>query len=158
MAGLAAPERDPPNPSERNGHAEDSAGRGFMQQALDQARKALDLGEVPVGCVFVHEGAVIGTGHNRTNLEFNATRHAEVVAIDEILLHSGGAYDASIFSQCDLYVTCEPCIMCAAALAEVRVRRVFFGCHNYRFGGCGSVLKLHEGKSVVFHLVPTQGS
>ncbi|RHY24649.1 hypothetical protein DYB32_008757 [Aphanomyces invadans] len=111
---------------------------------------ALDRGEVPVGCVFVLNNEVIGRGGNRTNELFNATKHAELVAIDAILEEE--AYTSSTFRECTLYdcryVTCEPCIMCAAALALLHVKRVVFGCHNDRFGGNGSILSLQDAKYV----------
>lgn len=118
----------------------------FMDLALAQGKLALDHDEVPVGCIFVHipTNTVIGTGYNLTNVERNAMRHAEMVAIDQILLHSAGKYDASIFSECELYVTCEPCVMCAAALRHLRIGRVYYGCGNDRFGGCGSVFNIHS--------------
>ncbi|KAF0704455.1 hypothetical protein AaE_014924 [Aphanomyces astaci] len=114
----------------------------FMEQALEEGVKALDRGEVPVGCVFVLDNEIIGRGGNRTNELFNATKHAELVAIDAML--EGDQYTAATLRDCTLYVTCEPCIMCAAALALVQVKRVVFGCHNDRFGGNGSILSLHD--------------
>ncbi|RHY18172.1 hypothetical protein DYB28_001639 [Aphanomyces astaci] len=111
-----------------------------------QGVKALDRGEVPVGCVFVLDNEIIGRGGNRTNELFNATKHAELVAIDAML--EGDQYTAATLHDDDhahcRYVTCEPCIMCAAALALVQVKRVVFGCHNDRFGGNGSILSLHD--------------
>ena len=114
-----------------------------MREALLEAQRALDEDEVPVGCVIVHKGTVVGRGHNRTNVEKNATRHAELVALDK-LRHSSlcaemGGLEA-LMQQSELYVTVEPCIMCAAALMLVHVGAVFFGCHNDRFGGCGSTM------------------
>ena len=211
----------------------------YMRQALEVARAALEVGEVPVGCVLVLRdpdeeggdvkvkpsgqtcnsgGVVISHGANQVNATRDATRHAELVAIDRMLTGglssdrqrlppgvlarsahgripvdnpllreaatSGGAdgasactingwsdawmnvpddqdhwkngygwgsgrlYDADIFKRCDLYVTCEPCIMCAAALARVGIGRVFFGCHNTKFGGCGSLMNLHDETTV----------
>ena len=202
----------------------------YMRQALAVARNALDLGEVPVGCVIVAtlqpEGeevssrqqqahlssartVIISHGANQVNATRDATRHAEIVAIDRMLTlgvssdqlrlpptvfaqsarndmlpadspllkhkneedsqllrqfedkwlnvpnepshwknsygwGSGRAFDAGALAHCCLYVTCEPCIMCAAALAQVGIGRVAFGCHNDKFGGCGSILNLHE--------------
>jgi tRNA(Arg) A34 adenosine deaminase TadA len=193
----------------------------FMRLALEQGELAVAAGEVPVGCVYVNDrGLVVGCGFNATNLEHDATRHAELVAADAMLRQvavsaaaaaaaarviaagataAGGtavagaeasavalvwpsevsagrvghavadesqgptASDCSQsprgegglaapappdplaaaqlvdFSACDLYVTCEPCIMCADALGRLGIRRVFFGCCNDRFGGCGCV-------------------
>ena len=126
----------------------------FMRCALEQAQIAMCTSssssctkrrepEVPVGCVFVHTttSEIIGNGFNLTNLSQNATRHAEMVAIDDILFRQ--RRDVGIFKECDLYVTCEPCIMCAAALAKLQIRRVCYGCSNERFGGNGSVLSIH---------------
>jgi tRNA-specific adenosine deaminase 2 len=205
----------------------------FMKQALRVAKEALDIGEVPVGCVIVlrdvadidpslpsehrqydevQEGddtgaclyatsspsVIVSHGANQVNATRDATRHAEMVAIDRMLSRgrssdqmklpadvirksahgkipndnvlgkesdgdrwlnvpscerhwkntfgwrSGRTYNKDVFSKCDLYVTCEPCIMCAAALSMVGFSRVFFGCKNDRFGGCGSLLHLHK--------------
>jgi len=115
----------------------------YMRKALEEGEKGLELEEVPVGCVIVHKSTIIATGYNLTNHTRNATRHAEFVAIDKILLHSNGQFTADIFQECELYVTCEPCIMCASALLLLRIKIVYFGCRNERFGGCGSVLSLH---------------
>lgn len=121
-------------PSEKDAH--------FMRMALAQAEKALSEREVPVGCVFVHHesSAVLATGSNKTNESLNGTLHAEFVAIEKILRE----YPASIFTQADLYVTVEPCVMCASALRQLRIRKVYFGCGNDRFGGCGSVFAMHK--------------
>jgi len=137
----------------------------FMELALEEGRKAIQEGEVPVGVVFVHRPSssslsptkgtspsstpppppllarVLGQGHNRTNVTKNGTRHAELVVVDEILARR---QPVSIFQDCDVYVTCEPCIMCAGALGLLKIRRVVFGCKNERFGGCGSILNVHE--------------
>lgn len=111
----------------------------FMQQALAQAELALLSGEVPVGCVFVHNAAVLARGMNDTNRSLCGTRHAEFVAIERILR----THPPDVFRETDLYVTVEPCIMCAAALRQLRIRRVYYGCRNERFGGCGGVLNIH---------------
>ncbi|CAI5743160.1 unnamed protein product [Hyaloperonospora brassicae] len=115
----------------------------FMRAALQEGELALTRAEVPVGCVFVYQDAIIARASNRVNELCNATMHAEIVAIESIAATYGGRADA-VLSECTLYVTCEPCIMCAGALANISIQRVFFGCHNDRFGGCGSVLNLHE--------------
>ncbi|PKI56679.1 hypothetical protein CRG98_022929 [Punica granatum] len=120
----------------------------FMELAVQQAKLALESLEVPVGCVIVEDGKVIASGRNRTNETRNATRHAEMEAIDVILDHwhrSGlsATEVAEIFSRCILYVTCEPCIMCASALSILGIKEVYYGCANDKFGGCGSILSLH---------------
>jgi len=120
----------------------------FMEKALDEARVALSHLEVPVGCVIVENGQVIASGSNRTNETRNATRHAEMEAIDKVLEICQAAnlsqeQVAQKFGRCELYVTCEPCIMCATALSIVGMMSVYYGCNNDRFGGCGSVMALH---------------
>jgi tRNA-specific adenosine deaminase 2 len=112
----------------------------YMREALDQAQEAYDEGEVPVGCVFVYQGAVVAKGRNRTNETLNATAHAELVALKTMQsLHKT--------PEMDLYVTVEPCLMCASALRQVGIRHVYFGCRNDKFGGCGTVFSLHEDAS-----------
>ena len=132
----------------------------FMREALAMSQRALENGEIPVGCVIVESKddgrTIIAAGSNQTNESRNGTRHAEIVAV-ESLYASGtstkpsdftlsGSNDNSkgVLSKCDLYVTCEPCIMCAAALSKLGIRKVYFGCHNDRFGGNGSILSVHS--------------
>ena len=123
----------------------------FEERSFKLAQDALDLGEVPVGCVFVFENKIIGEGRNCTNEFKNATKHAEVEAIDQVLKWFKASEEAgdkkdlkSIWSSADLYVTVEPCIMCARILRNLNLRTVYYGCKNERFGGCGSVLAIHE--------------
>ncbi|MCL7043728.1 hypothetical protein MKW94_020606 [Papaver nudicaule] len=97
----------------------------------------------------VEDEQVIAAGRNRTNETRNATRHAEMEAIDSLLeqWQRNGLSKTEIaikFSRCDLYVTCEPCIMCAAALSTLGIKAVYYGCANDKFGGCGSILSLHS--------------
>ena len=122
----------------------DSKRTGFMRAALAQAEMALNGGEIPVGCVFVDEerGIIVSSGHNKTNDTRNGTRHAELVAMDKLIFCND--CDPDILSKCSLYVSCEPCIMCAAAIAKVGIKKVYFGCHNDRFGGNGSILPIHN--------------
>ncbi|CAG8685978.1 555_t:CDS:2 [Gigaspora margarita] len=108
----------------------------FMRQALIIAQEAYDSQEVPVGCVFVLDGeTIIGSGRNRTNETCNGTRHAELEAVDSIL--STNKYTSDIFRRCTLYVTVEPCVMCAYALRQLEIKHVYYGCANERFGGTG---------------------
>ncbi|KAJ9121010.1 hypothetical protein QFC24_004991 [Naganishia onofrii] len=111
----------------------------WMQVALDQAEEALAAKEVPVGCVFVKDGKAIAKARNRTNEWRNATLHAELVSLDKILkTHDLPLQDVT------LYVTVEPCVMCASALRQVGIGKVFYGAGNERFGGCGSVLDVND--------------
>ncbi|XP_005043946.1 PREDICTED: tRNA-specific adenosine deaminase 2 [Ficedula albicollis] len=114
------------------------------------AREALEKGEVPVGCLLVYDGEVIGRGRNEVNETPQATRHAEMVAIDRVLdwckQHERDYRE--VFPQLVLYVTVEPCIMCAAALRLMKIPRVVYGCRNERFGGCGSVLSISSDAMV----------
>ena len=109
-----------------------------MQVALAEAKKALDEGEVPIGCVIVHDGAVVGRGHNQVERLQDATAHAEIVAI--------GAASSTLASwrleDCTLYATLEPCAMCAGAIVLARVGRVVYGAHDPKAGACGSVLNV----------------
>lgn len=123
---------------------EGSRDQYFMDFALAEGEKALNSEEVPVGCVFVHRSTdvVVARGSNKTNETRNGTSHAEIVAINEAIYEK--ELNPDLFRDCDLYVTCEPCIMCAAALSRLGIQRVVFGCFNERFGGNGSILSIHE--------------
>jgi tRNA-specific adenosine deaminase 2 len=131
---------DPPEVSVWNSETHKS----YMEKALEMAEKALRTGETPVGCVFVSSGTIIGSGMNDTNRSLNGTRHAEIVAISEVL----ESHPTSVFGSTDLYVTVEPCIMCASILRQYRIRTVYYGCSNERFGGTGSVLSIHSDPSI----------
>ncbi|KFK27156.1 hypothetical protein AALP_AA8G342800 [Arabis alpina] len=137
-------------------HCEDSY--TYMGFALHQAKLALEALEVPVGCVILEDGKVIASGRNRTNETRNATRHAEMEAIDQLIgqwrkNRLSPSQVAEKFSKCVLYVTCEPCIMCASALSFLAMKEVYYGCANDKFGGCGSILSLHLGNSQPSDLV-----
>jgi tRNA(adenine34) deaminase len=110
----------------------------FMNEALRLARKALEKEEVPIGAVVVREGRVIGRAHNQVELLKDATAHAEMLAITQ----AEAAVGDWRLSDCDLYVTKEPCAMCAGALVHVRMRRVIFGCPDPRAGAAGGTINL----------------
>ncbi|XP_019063352.1 tRNA-specific adenosine deaminase 2 [Fukomys damarensis] len=114
----------------------------WMEEAMLMAKDALKNTEVPVGCLMVYNHEVVGKGRNEVNQTKNATRHAEMVAIDQVLdwCHQNGRSPCAVFEHTVLYVTVEPCIMCAAALRLMKIPLVVYGCQNERFGGCGSVL------------------
>lgn len=110
----------------------------FMAEALALAREAAAEGEVPVGAVVVKDGIVIGRGRNRRELGRNALAHAEIEAIDEACRTLGGWR----LSGCTLYVTLEPCPMCAGAVINARIDRVVQGASDPKAGSCGSVVDL----------------
>src|SRR5213596_1962631 len=110
----------------------------FMREALRQAQKAYAAGEVPVGAVVVREGRIIARAHNQVELLKDATAHAEMLALTAA---EEGVGDWRL-TDCDLYVTKEPCAMCAGALVHTRIRRVIFGCADPAAGAAGSVVNL----------------
>ena len=114
----------------------------YMQQALALAREAALHGDIPVGCVIVRDGTVIGRGHNRRELLSDATAHAELEAIREAC-HALGTWR---LTGCTLYVTLEPCPMCAGAILNARLDTVVYGAPNPKAGCCGSVLPLFHEK------------
>jgi tRNA(adenine34) deaminase len=110
----------------------------FMCEALRQAQKAREAGEVPVGAVIVLAGKIIGRAHNQVELLKDATAHAEMLALTQ----AEAAIGDWRLTECDLYVTKEPCPMCAGALVHTRMRRVIFGCTDPAAGAAGSVMNL----------------
>ena len=110
----------------------------FMRQALALAQEAALLGEVPVGAVIVQDGKVVATGFNRRELDKNALRHAEILAIEQACEILGGWR----LPRCTLYVTLEPCPMCAGAILQSRIPQVFFGARDPKGGAMGGVLDL----------------
>ena len=110
----------------------------FMREALRQAQKANEAGEVPVGAVVVLAGKIIGRAHNQVELLKDATAHAEMLALTQ----AEAAVGDWRLTECDLYVTKEPCAMCAGALVHTRIRRVIFGCADPAAGAAGSVINL----------------
>ena len=109
-----------------------------MKEALKQAKKAYALGEVPIGCVIVHEGKIIGRGYNRRNTDKNTLAHAEITAINKASKVIGDWR----LEECTLYVTLEPCQMCAGAIVQARIPEVVMGCMNPKAGCAGSVLNI----------------
>ncbi len=112
--------------------------RQFMEEALVLAREAAQAGEVPVGCVIVRQGVIVGRGRNRREADRNALAHAEVEAIADACRNLGGWR----LWECTLYVTLEPCPMCAGAIINARIPRVVFGARDEKAGSCGSVCDL----------------
>ena len=110
----------------------------LMNLALEQAKKAAELGEVPVGAVVAKNGQVVAMAHNTRETKKNATHHAELLAIDEACRALGGWR----LWECELFVTLEPCPMCAGAIINSRIRRVVYGAKDTKAGCCGSVTDL----------------
>ena len=112
----------------------------YMKEALKQAKKAYALGEVPIGCVIVHEGQIIGRGYNRRNTDKNTLAHAEITAINKASKKIGDWR----LEECTLYVTLEPCQMCAGAIVQARIPEVVMGCMNPKAGCAGPILNILE--------------
>lgn len=112
----------------------------YMKEALKQAKKAFALGEVPIGCVIVHEGKIIGRGYNRRNTDKSTLSHAEITAIRKASKQIGDWR----LEECTIYITLEPCQMCAGAIIQARIPEVVMGCMNPKAGCGGSVLNILE--------------
>ena len=112
----------------------------YMKEALKQAKKAYALGEVPIGCVIVYEDKVIARGYNRRNTDKNTLAHAEITAINRASKKLGDWR----LEGCTLYVTLEPCQMCAGAIVQSRITNVVMGCMNPKAGCGGSILNILE--------------
>lgn len=115
----------------------------YMKMALKLARKAADQGEVPIGCVIVYEGRVIARGYNRRTMDKSTLSHAEILAIKKASKVIGDWR----LEGCTMYVTLEPCQMCAGAIIQARMDKVVIGCMNAKAGCAGSVLNIleHDG-------------
>ena len=112
----------------------------YMKQALALAEQGAALGEVPVGALVVKDGQVVATAHNEREILPDATAHAEVLAIRRAC----AALGTNRLSGCTLYVTLEPCPMCAGALVNARIDRVVFGAYDARGGACGSLMRIQK--------------
>lgn len=125
----------------------------YMKEALKQAKKAYALGEVPIGCVIVHEGKIIGRGYNRRNTDKNTLSHAEITAIRKASKVIGDWR----LEECTLYVTLEPCQMCAGAIVQARIPEVVMGCMNPKAGCAGSILNILEMPEFNHQVAVTRG-
>lgn len=112
----------------------------YMAEALKEAKKAYNKLEVPVGAIIVKDGKIIAKAHNEKEMKHDTTKHAEILAIQKASkkLKTWRLYD------CDMYVTLEPCTMCAGALIQSRIHKVYIGAMDEKTGSCGSVLNLFE--------------
>lgn len=125
----------------------------YMKEALKQAKKAYALGEVPIGCIIVHEGKIIGRGYNRRNTDKNTLSHAEITAIRKASKVIGDWR----LEECTLYVTLEPCQMCAGAIVQARIPEVVMGCMNPKAGCAGSILNILEMPEFNHQVTVTRG-
>jgi tRNA(adenine34) deaminase len=125
----------------------------FMREAVALARRAADAGEVPVGAVVVKDGAIIGRGHNRPVSASDPTAHAEIVALRE----AAAAIGNYRLSGCALYVTIEPCAMCAGAIMHARIGRLIYGAADPKAGACGSVVDLFADGRLNHHATVAGG-
>lgn len=125
----------------------------FMREALRQAQRAYRDGEVPVGAVIVRDGQIIGRAHNQVETLTDATAHAEMLSLTQAEEHVGDWR----LTDCDLYVTKEPCPMCAGAIVHCRIRRVIFGCSDPKGGAAGGFINLLQQPTLNHSSLVTSG-
>jgi len=111
-----------------------------MFAALQEAEKALEEDEIPIGAVVVYENKIIGRGYNQSQRLNDATAHAEILAITA----ASNYLNSKILDMCDIYITMEPCVMCAGAILNARIRRVYFSAFEPKYGAAGSLYNLLE--------------
>jgi len=124
----------------------------FMAEAIKQAKKAALIDETPVGAVIVLDDKIIARGYNKRETKKNALMHAEIIAIDKACKKIG----AWRLSECDMYVTLEPCPMCSGAIINSRIKKLYFGAYDKKAGCCGSVANLFE-EGMFNHDVEVEG-
>ena len=124
-----------------------------MQEALKEARKARVKDEVPVGCVIVHKGRIIGRGHNQVEMLKDPTAHAEMLA----LTSAASSLDSKWLNEASVYATIEPCSMCAGAMVLARVKNLVYGADDPKTGACGSVLNIADNKKLNHRIKVTRG-
>ncbi len=120
----------------------------YLEAAYDEALKALNKDEVPIGCVIVCNGVIVGRGHNKRIEENNALYHAEIVAIEEACKKLKNWR----LDNCSIYITVEPCVMCAGAIMEARIKKVVFGVTDPKRGAVVSKLKLFDNRDLPFKI------
>ena len=125
----------------------------FMKQAVKQAKKAYDKLETPIGCVIVHEDKIIARGYNKRNMKKNTLAHAEILAINK----ASNVLGDWRLEDCTMYVTLEPCPMCAGAIVQARIPRVVIGSMNPKAGCAGSVLNLLQQDGLNHQVEVTKG-
>ena len=125
----------------------------FMKEALREAQKAFDKGEVPIGAIAVYKNQIIGRGHNQTEQLQDPTAHAEILAITA----AANALNSWRLNDVEMFTTVEPCIMCSGALVLARVKRIIFGARDEKFGGCGSIFNIVEEEKLNHQIKITAG-
>jgi len=115
----------------------------FMFSALSEAERALQENEVPIGAVIVYNNAIIGRGYNQVEKLKDATAHAEMIAITAACAHLSNKF----LEECDLYVTVEPCVMCTGAIIQTKIKNVYFGAFEPKFGACGSLYNIIQNEN-----------
>lgn len=115
----------------------------YMNEALNEAKKAFDEDEVPIGCVIVHHDVIVARAHNMRQQNNDATDHAEMIAIRE----ASNVLNTWCLDECELYVTIEPCAMCAGAIMLSRIKKVYYGSTNSKFGSISSNVMMYEVKN-----------
>ena len=118
----------------------------FMKSALFEAKSAYSFDEVPVGAVIVFDNKIIASAHNRNRAENNPTRHAEIIAIEQ----AARFFNNERLNDCTMYVTKEPCVMCAGAIVHSRIKKLFIGAKDIKYGACGTVISVC-GNDVLNH-------
>ena len=125
----------------------------YMQEALKEAQKAFAEEEVPVGAVIVHQGQIIARGHNQVERLKDPTAHAEMIAITSAANYLGTKW----LNEASLYVTIEPCSMCAGALVLARIKNLYFGANDPKTGACGSIINIVNHKKLNHRIKVTKG-
>ncbi len=125
----------------------------YMRAAINQAKRGKSIGEVPIGCVIVYDGKIIGRGYNKRKTKKTTLAHAEIEAIAK----AGKVIKDWRLEDCDIYITLEPCQMCAGAIVQARMRRCIIGCRNPKAGCAGSVLNILQNDSFNHRVELTEG-
>ena len=125
----------------------------FMKEAIKEAKKAELIDEVPIGCVIVKDDKVIARGHNVRETKNTPLGHAEIIAIDK----ASKKLKAWRLEDCDIYITLEPCIMCAGAIIQSRIRHIYYGAKDFKGGALGSSINVLEAKDINHHPMVTSG-
>lgn len=125
----------------------------FMVEALKQAKMALEKDEVPVGAVIVHKNQIIARAHNQVEMLKDPTAHAEMIAVTQ----ATSALSNKWLNDCAIYVTIEPCSMCAGALVLARIKRIYYGAPDPKTGACGSVVNIAQNNQLNHHIEVSGG-